>query len=378
MKYTFQDSNELSIQRDVIQDLQDFVYTSSKVLPIENASIEKNDDLISRRTSLENASEELESVNSKLLGFIDSITGEFEEKELLDYRNSILDACEASFNKSSGAMFSEIESINKDIDKGLDDVERQILSILDPFFEGGVYGTTEKYFASMDRNVLRGKLTSTVSGMEYESELTFTDNSTTIRGFYGTLYLPTWKRSGIIYKEDKVKQEEVSDLILSTLDFDDNNISAMFVNKKATKRLKVDMSGESLAIYYDGNEVTADPALMSSVKEENVVTMLAALKDYIRSHVKRKTLVKLMLDGEDAIRNNQTFDCLKLIAEQFTDIINECIERGYVDGEISIKIEQNDGTRTEKYVTKAELFDELSEFGSEGLELASLLGVENI
>ncbi|NYT20046.1 MAG: hypothetical protein GKC08_07145, partial [Methanosarcinales archaeon] len=87
---------------------------------------------------------------------------------------------------------------------------------------------------------------------------------------------------------------------------------------------------------------------------------------------------RLMLDGEDAIRNNQTFDCLKLIAEQFTDIINECIERGYADGEITIKIEQTDGTRTEKYVSKAELFDQLSEFGSEGLELATLLGVENI
>ena len=377
MKYTFQDSNELSIQRDVIQDLQDFVYTSSKVLPIENASIENNDDLIGRRTSLEKGSEELESSNSKILDFIDNITGEFELKDLLDYRNSILDACESSFNKSSDAMLSEIESINKNIDKGLDDVERQILSILDPFFEGGVYGTTEKYFASMDRNVLRGKLTSTVSGMEYESELTFTDSSTTIRGFFGTLFLPTWTRSGIIYKEDKVKLEDVSDFRLSTLDFDDHQISAMFVNKKATKRLKVDMSGDSLVIYYDGNETTADPALMNSVKEENVRSMLDALRDYIRSHVKRKTLVKLMLDGEDAIRNNQTFDCLKLIAEQFTDIITECIDRGYSDGEITIKIEQTDGTRTEKYVSKAELFDQLSEFGSEGLELASLLGVEN-
>ncbi|WP_440953315.1 hypothetical protein [Methanococcoides sp. FTZ1] len=378
MKYTFQDSNELPVQRDVIQDLQDFVYISSKVLPIENASIEKNDDLISRRTSLETGSEELGSVNSRLLEFIDTAAREFEVKELLDYRNSILDACEASFNKSSSAMISEIESINKSIDSGLDDVERQILSILDPFFEGGVYGTSEKYFASMDRNILRGKLTSTVAGMEYESELTFTDSSSTIRGFFGTLFLPTWTRSGIIYKEDKVKLEDVSDFRLSTLDFDDHNISAMFINKKATKRFKVDMSGDSLVIYYDGNEVTADPALMNSVKEEHVVEMLDALKDYIRSHVKRKTLVKLMLDGEDAIRNNQTFDCLKLIAEQFTDIINECIERGYVDGEITIKIEQNDGTRTEKYVSKSELFDELSEFGSEGLELAGLLGVDNI
>ncbi|WP_445474908.1 hypothetical protein ACT9XH_11180 [Methanococcoides methylutens] len=378
MKYTFQDSNELSIQRDVIQDLQDFVDTSGKVLPIENASIEKNDDLIGRRISLEKGSEELESTNSKILDFIDHITGEFEVKYLLDYRNSILDACESSFNKSSGAMLSEIESINKDIDDGLDDVEKQILSILDPFFEGGVYGTTDKYFVSMDKNVLHGKLTSTVVGMEYESELTFTDNSVTIRGLYGTLFLPTWTRSGIIYKEDKVKLEEVSDFLLSSLDFDDHHISAMFVNKKASKRLKVDMGGDALLIYYDGNEVTADPALMNSVKEENVRSMLVALKDYIRSHVKKKTLVRLMLDGEDAIRNNQTFDCLKLIAEQFTDIINECIERGYADDEITIKIEQTDGTRTEKYVSKVELFDQLSEFGSEGLELATLLGVENI
>ncbi|NYT18840.1 MAG: hypothetical protein GKC08_00895, partial [Methanosarcinales archaeon] len=320
MKYTFQDSNELSIQRDVIQDLQDFVDTSGKVLPIENASIEKNDDLIGRRSSLEKGSEELESTNSKILDFIDKITGDFEVKDLLDYRNSILDACETSFNKSSGAMLSEIESINKDIDDGLDDVEKQILSILDPFFEGGVYGTTEKYFVSMDRNVLRGKLTSTVVGMEYESELSFTDNSVTIRGLYGTLFLPTWTRSGIIYKEDKVKLEEVSDFFLSSLDFDDDHISAMFINKKASKRLKVDMGGDSLLIYYDGNEVTADPALMNSVKEENVRSMLGALKDYVRSHVKKKTLVRLMLDGEDAIRNNQIFDCLKLIAEQFTDI----------------------------------------------------------
>ncbi|WP_135605790.1 hypothetical protein [Methanococcoides sp. NM1] len=377
MRYTFQDSNELSIQRDVIQDLQDFVDTSRKVLPIENASIENNADLISRRISLENGSEELEFINSKILDFIDSITGEVEEKDLLDYRNSILDACETSFNKSSGAMLSEIEIINKDIDGGLDDVEKQILSILNPFFEGGIYGITEKYFASMDRNVLRGKLTSTVVGMEYESELTFTDNTITIRGLYGTLFLPTWTRSGIIYKEDKVKLEDVSDLLLSSLDFDDHHISATFVNKKASKRLKVDMGEDALEIYYDGNEVTADPALMNSVKEEHVKSMLDALRNYIRSHVKKKTLVRLMLDGEDAIRNNQTFDCLKLIAEQFTEIINECIDRGYVDGEITIKIEQTDGTRTEKYVGKAELFDQLSEFGSEGLELASLLGVES-
>jgi hypothetical protein len=48
-----------------------------------------------------------------------------------------------------------------------------------------------------------------------------------------------------------------------------------------------------------------------------------------------------------------------------------------VKGEITIKIEQEDGTRTEKYVDRSEIFNRLSELGSEGLEIAGILGVES-
>jgi hypothetical protein len=89
-----------------------------------------------------------------------------------------------------------------------------------------------------------------------------------------------------------------------------------------------------------------------------------------------RNLKKIMLDGRDAIVNNEVFDCLKIIMEQYGDIVRECLDRGFVKNEITIKIERTDGTRTEKYVTKEELFNKLSELGTEGLELASILNVE--
>ena len=38
MKYTFQDSTELPVQRDFIKDLQDFIKLSKETIPLERSS----------------------------------------------------------------------------------------------------------------------------------------------------------------------------------------------------------------------------------------------------------------------------------------------------------------------------------------------------
>jgi hypothetical protein len=40
-------------------------------------------------------------------------------------------------------------------------------------------------------------------------------------------------------------------------------------------------------------------------------------------------------------------------------------------------MEEADGTRTEKYITRAEIYTQLAEVGSEGIEIAGILGVDN-
>ena len=40
-------------------------------------------------------------------------------------------------------------------------------------------------------------------------------------------------------------------------------------------------------------------------------------------------------------------------------------------------MEEPDGTRTEKYITKTEIYTQLAEVGSEGIEIAGILGVDS-
>jgi fructose-specific phosphotransferase system component IIB len=65
-----------------------------------------------------------------------------------------------------------------------------------------------------------------------------------------------------------------------------------------------------------------------------------------------------------------------LIASIYGRLVKECLEKGYTEREITIKIEEPGETRTEKYLEKSEISRELSTIGKEGEELATLLRVK--
>ncbi len=378
MKYTFQDSTKLPYQRDVIEDLQEFIKVSKMVLPIENSSIEMNDEWDRQCSSLELGLKKLESMQKEIISFVDDVTKDEDLKEILDCRNQIIDTCNSSCSDSIETLKSQIESIKSKSEAEMDKVELQILSSLSSFFEGGVYGTEKRYAVSIKKSILMGIMTSSVSGLEYESEIAFKNSSLTVKDFQNSLFLPAWTKSGLIYKEDKVKMEDVSEFYLKSLDYDGSvNFSASFENRKATRNFHIQLNEDVYRIFYDSDDITSDLALAKYINMEDISGFVGALCSYVENNIKRRKLVKICLDGENAITSSQIFDCLKLIAEQYAEIISECVERGYVDNEITIKLEEQDGARTEKYVTKEEIFGELSEIGSEGLELASILGVED-
>ena len=66
-----------------------------------------------------------------------------------------------------------------------------------------------------------------------------------------------------------------------------------------------------------------------------------------------------------------------MVAEQYGVIVHECLAKGHNKEEITIKTEEADGTRTEKYISKSEIYTQLSEIGSEGIEIAEILGVNS-
>ena len=377
MKYTYQDSNKLLYQRDFVQDLRDFIEVAKKVLPLENSAIEMNDEEKSEIASLENRLNDLDKFETDVKRFIENASKDADAKEILECRNVAIDAAVASAAKSRETLNSELERSEKVSTREVGRVEGQILSLLSPIFESGIYGAEKKYSASMIDGVFSGTLKASVDGMDYEGDLVFADDVLTVRKVFRELSLPTWGKSGLLQKEKKVKLVDVSDFIITSINYDGSeNLVCVFEDKKSGRMFKV-ICDESKCNVYDGDEsIMGDDVLSSSINMDDISEFADEVKTYVQEYIKSQKLTRILIDGKDALRNNEAFDCLKIIAEQYGDIVKECLERGYVKSEITIKIEQADGTRTEKYITKDEVFAKLSEIGSEGLELAGILGVE--
>lgn len=377
MKYTFQDSTELPLQRDFIQDLNNFIVMAKKVLPLENSAIELSEEETWEISSLEARIEEIESFSKDIQQYVDERAKGAEDKEILECRNAVIDACNETSKRGLNELSQKLEQIKRQSESGIYKIEIDLLNNLNPLFESGIYGANKAYYVSTKEGTLKGTLKGSFSGVEYTSDLTYAHEILTVREVYGELSLPTWTKAGIFSKEDKVKMIDVSEHIITSMSYDGSKrIDVSFENKKGDHKFKIVSDNETYQIYHGELDISSDETLLRSLPLDSVAGFVEAVRKYMAMFIKQQKLTHIMLDGKDAIRNNEVFDCLKLIAEQYGDIVRNSLEKGYVKNEISIKIEASDGTRTEKYITKEEAFDQLAELGSEGLELASILGVD--
>ena len=377
MKYTFQDSTELPLQRDFIQDLSNFIEMAKKVLPLENSAIELSEEESTEISSLEARIKKIDSFSKDIQQYVDERAKGAEDKEILECRNAVIDVCIETGNRGLKELNQKLEHIKRQSESGIYKIEMDLLNNLNPLFESGIYGANKVYSVSMTEGALKGVLKASFSGMEYTCDLAYAHEILTIREVYGELSLPTWTKAGIFSKENKVKMIDVSDYTITSMNYDGNkHVDVSFENKKGDQKFKIISDNDTYQIYHGEFDVTSDETLLKSAPVDNVAGLVDDLKKYMEMFIKYQKLTQILLDGKDAVRNNEVFDCLKLIAEQYGDIVKESLDKGYVKNEITIKIEATDGTRTEKYITKEEAFDQLAELGSEGLELASILGVD--
>ncbi len=377
MKYTFQDHTELPLQRDFIQDLNKFIEMAKKVLPLENSAIELSEEEKHDISSLETRIEDLDNFSAGIEQYVEEQSNGKEEKEILECRNAVIDACVDTKNRETNELKQELEKIKRQSESGIYKIEIDLLKNMNSLFENGIYGAKRTYSVYMKEGKLQGVLKASFSGMEYNCELIYAHDTLSIGEAYGELFLPTWTKAGIFSKENKVKMLDVSEYIINSINYDgENSCDVSFESKKGDQKFRVVSDNDNYQIYHGNLDITADEGLLSSVKMENVAGLVNDVQKYVEMFIRSQKLTQILLDGNDAVRNNEVFDCLKLIAEQYGDIVRESLDRGYVKNEITIKIEASDGTRTEKYITKQEAFDQLAELGSEGLELASILGVD--
>lgn len=374
MRYTFQDSTDFPVQKDFVQDLQDFIAISKEVIPLEKSAIEIKAENKEKTVYLERRLEEIDRFGNDVRDYIESRTVGVGENDILEIKAKIL---ETSSTASLAKKNEELDALNRQSKLDLLEVqqlEERILSILSPFFETSIYGARDTYYAFIEDKILRGKQVSFVDGMQYEFEMGFTQNTLKVKDLQ-ILALPIWAKSGIISRETKVKKIDVSNLYITSIEYEGNNLKAVLEDKAPEDRFIISADEKTFLILHKDYEITGDKELAASLNRDSVAMFIMKLKELFTEYVVSKKLRRITLDGKNVVDENRIFDCLKLIASIYGQLVDECIKRGYSDGEITIKIEEPEGIRTEKYIEKSEISRELSTIGSEGEQLAKELRV---
>ncbi len=378
MKYVYQDSTELPVQLDFIEDLKTFLDIASRVIPLENSIIEIK---CRHKETFQELKKRIEGMNyfeERLEVLLRKLVNEIDIEDVVPCANAVMQTCSEDLRRKRGALETEWTKIENRTPNEYKNYEEEILEVLSSFLISGVYGAEKRLELSSNSSGISGEMDGWVSGLQYHYKLGFTEETLTVEKLLGNLSLPGWTRAGILRKEDKIKMQDLSEFLISFLEYDtQENVRIVLENKKSNRKFKIEGGEHRYFVYEDDKEITTDKALEPFIDIKSLLSIPEKIQAYLKTHVHTYTLSKVLLDEEDAVSTNQIFDCLKVIAEQYGVIIQECLARGHNKEEIIIKMEEADGTRTEKYITRAEIYAQLAEIGSEGIEIAGILGVDS-
>jgi len=378
MKYIYQDSTELPVQRDFIEDLKTFLDITSRVIPLENSIIEIKCDHKKALRELKNRINGMNKFEENLGLMLKRLVHEVNIEDVVPCANAVFQTCSEKLEKKREILETEYRKKEGGTSHEYRKFENKILEVLTRFLISGVYGAEKRFELSSGVNGIIGKMEGSVSGLQYYYKLGLAEESLTVEKLAGNLSLPGWIRAGILRKEEKIKIQDISEFLVSSLEYDNQkNVRLIVESKRANKKFRIEGEDGRYFVYEDNKEITADKELGAFVDMEILAKIPERVQDYLRTNIRTYTLSNVLLDEEDAVSSNQIFDCLKVIAEQYGVIVQECLAKGHNKEEITIKIEEADGTRTEKYLSRAEIYAQLAEVGSEGVEIAGILGVDS-
>jgi len=233
MIYTYQDGVHLPIQRDLIQDLKNYIECLEQVIPLENKIIGVKDE----------EKEKINELNANLYEmkkFRDDLFDFFREKQNSYQTDAIVPVIEKMIEISSEStldlqvnMDAQINEIKLNTNREVEETKVKVLNLLSPFLFSSVYGVRNEYVIEHSNMNTKGTLKKSVSGLQYTYNLYFNDEKLTVNKLLGKFTLPHMTRTGVFTKEMKAKMEDVSDSNIQNIYYiDSNNFALMFENKK--------------------------------------------------------------------------------------------------------------------------------------------------
>ncbi|HMB44300.1 MAG TPA: hypothetical protein VKL21_00610 [Candidatus Methanoperedens sp.] len=394
MRFLYGDSTEFDLQIDFLRLLNNFVDTGVRTIKYENAIFDLKNTIIEKKRY--NASV-IEDMNGFVLNVETAISGAVassKEQETLikyaekskEYFNKFI---EESKTKFSDEILKEIAQLEKKIKEACEE-NRKILEsffIYDPIpivDEKYTIRATEKGYSAQ----LKIDCESGISCLFHiaSSESPFSRNHVRARDFVKDVQIPARMKKPFLKKELVPDIVNINDFIIVDLVLSDKELEVVF-----RKRLDIKAEAFRLRMKFE-----KEFSVEVSEKEENgtqrSIDDIPELKNelnYLRLqelglkiiektkylYPKKQKLETILLEEKDVFDENFIFELMQKVAEIFAPTIAEIKKHSPSGEELSLKSEDEHGTRQEIYLKRSEIKDKLDEIGDKGKTLSEFLNI---
>lgn len=381
MTFVFQDSVEMPYQRNFIDDLNNFLNLVEKILPIENKAIELNNQTKIEEDRSDKETSMIDEFGAEFSAYLDNLSNKYAMEPVEKCKDKLMETGTTCMEKQKEQLTIALDDLTRRSKDEISQLSEQIRIELESFLWAGVYHMNKTQLIMGSADKVTGTVTMDINGFSYTYETTYADASLQVKRFMEGMSVPVWSKAGLIHKEDKVKQLDISDYYIKRI-YSGEDFQLDMQNKKGTKKVNIkvpdDVKNASL-MYVDeeATDITASEPLASQVDFDSISKLVSKLGEYIdnEASIVSKTLTKVEIDEKDAIADNEIFESVKVIASQYGEIVKEIFDHGFTKDEIIIKEVIDDDTRNEIFVTVEEISERLSALGGDGLELKGLLNL---
>ena len=381
MTFVFQDTIPLTVQCNFIDDINNFLSVIEKTLPLENKSFELNNLIKQEEEKYYKKTTVMEAFHSDFAQTVETLSNK--------YNIDPVEQCKDALNESAtNCIYGQRTRLKADLDHLVKHSKKEIALMaenirikLEPFLWSGVYGASKTHIILGNNDKVTGTIKFNLDGLSYTYETVYADVPLKIKKFINEISFPVRSKTGLIHKEERITQLDISEYIITRI-YDGEDFQLDMKNKKGTKKINITLPDDikDVNIVYIAEEVCnimADEHLSPMINLEKLKKLKNLIYEFFNNdrNIISKTLVSVEIDEKEAIPNHEIFDCVKIIASSYGEMINEIFDHGFTRQEIIIKEVIEDGTRNELFISTNEISNRLSALGGDGLELKDLLNL---
>lgn len=394
MRFLYGDSTEFDLQIDFLRLLNNFIDTGVRTIKYENAIFDLKNSIIERQKYNTSVIEDMNRFLVKVETAIsESVASSKEQETLVEYA----DKSKVLFNKfieeSKTKLSDEIEKEIAQLEKKIKEACEENRKILESFFiydpipiveENYTIKASEKGYSAKLKINCEGGISSLFHIASSESP--FWRNHVKARDFVKDVQIPARLKKPFLKKEPVPDIVNINDFIIVDLVLSEKELEVVFRKRLDIKaeafRLKMKMEKEfSVEVYETGDNGTERsieniPELKNELNylrlQELGIKIIEKTK-YL--YPKKQKLETIFLEEKDIFEENLVFELMQKVAVIFAPTISDIRKHSPSGEELSLKSEDEHGTRHEIYLKKSEIKDKLDEIGEKGITLSECLNI---